>query len=85
MPQSWDLSRHIQLAVLMLILMGIIAITVRVDFWEDYSSRSVSKDAEEMQKLIANQQETLREDEDRRKSTKIKEIEERRAVMEPGK
>ncbi|CAO3657949.1 unnamed protein product [Umbelopsis ramanniana] len=63
--------------------MGIIAITVRVDFWEDYSSRSVSKDAEEMQKLIANQQDTLREDEDRRKSAKIKEIEERRAVWEP--
>jgi 1,4-dihydroxy-2-naphthoate octaprenyltransferase len=85
MAQSWDLSRHIQLAVLMLILMGIIAITVRVDFWEDYSSRSISKDAEEMQKLIANQQETLREDEDRRKMTKIKEIEGRRAVLEPGK
>jgi hypothetical protein len=85
MPHSWDLSRHIQLAVLMLILMGIIVITVRVDFWDDYSSQSVPTDVEEMQKLIANQQETLREDEENRRLAKIKEIEDRRAVLEPSK
>jgi 1,4-dihydroxy-2-naphthoate octaprenyltransferase len=85
MPPSWDLSRHIQLAVLMLILLGILAITVRVDFWEDYSSNKVSKDVEEMQQLMANQQEALRKDEENRRLAKLKDFEERRAVLEPGK
>jgi hypothetical protein len=85
MAQSWDLSRHIQLAVLLLILIGVLVITMRVDFLEDWSSDTVSKDVVEMQQVLANQQEALRKDEDTRELAKIKEIEDRRAVLEPGK
>ncbi|GAB5593839.1 hypothetical protein Unana1_08739 [Umbelopsis nana] len=83
MPPSWDLSRHIQLAVLMLILLCVLAITVRVDFWDDYSSNQIAKDAAEMQQQLSNQQEALRKDEENRRLAKLQDIEERRAVLEP--
>lgn len=55
-----------------------------MDFWDDYSSNQIAKDAAEMQQQLANQQEALRKDEENRRLAKLQDIEERRAVLEPG-
>jgi hypothetical protein len=85
MPQSWDLSRHIQLAVLLLILIVMVAFTMRADFWDEWSSgNTLSKDVEEVEQNLAKQQEAIRIYEENQKLAKLKEVEGRRAVLEPG-
>lgn len=85
MPQSWDLSRHIQLAVLLLILIVMVAFTMRADFWDQWSSaKSVSKDFQEMEQNLAKQAEAIRIYEENQRVAKLKQIEQRRAVLEPG-
>ncbi|CAM0135878.1 unnamed protein product [Umbelopsis sp. WA50703] len=61
-----------------------VAFTMRADFWDEWSSgNTLSKDVEEVEQNLAKQQEAIRIYEENQKLAKLKEVEGRRAVLEP--